>query len=454
VEGSLRTISPFAVSVKRLAQIAFFVTLVLIPVRARVVLFARPDLQVYSDYTDFLIFASDIALLLTIALWGISLWMDRRQIHFGPAYLWIPMVGIFFTGLLSVVTSVDRALSFYHVIRLAALFIFFLYIVNEIASPFWLIVSVAVQGTIQAVVAIAQFISQRSIGLQVFGEYFLNPAWNGISIVSTGSQRILRAYGLTDHPNILGGCLAFGLVLLLATYLRGDWKMRLMILIPFLPMCLALLLTYSRSAWLAFWAGAALLVAVEAVNHRRDSMKSLTWLVLANGFMLAPFIVAYLPSFGVRLNVDQSFQNVPAEEQSIGERALLVNSADHIFADHALTGVGLGASPVAMKDAYPNFPVDYQPPHLTLLDAALETGIFGATFYFLILILPWIVLLRRQNLFNHPEVAAASAVLLAVTVVGFFDYYTWLLTPGRLWQWLAWGLLAIAIEKSNQHESI
>jgi hypothetical protein len=454
VEGSLRTISPFAVSVKRLAQIAFFVTLVLIPVRARVVLFARPDLQVYSDYTDFLIFASDIALLLTIALWGISLWMDRRQIHFGPAYLWIPMVGIFFTGLLSVVTSVDRALSFYHVIRLAALFIFFLYIVNEIASPFWLIVSVAVQGTIQAVVAIAQFISQRSIGLQVFGEYFLNPAWNGISIVSTGSQRILRAYGLTDHPNILGGCLAFGLVLLLATYLRGDWKMRLMILIPFLPMCLALLLTYSRSAWLAFWAGAALLVAVEAVNHRRDSMKSLTWLVLANGFMLAPFIVAYLPSFGVRLNVDQSFQNVPAEEQSIGERALLVNSADHIFADHALTGIGLGASPVAMKDAYPNFPVDYQPPHLTLLDAALETGIFGATFYFLILILPWIVLLRRQNLFNHPEVAAASAVLLAVTVVGFFDYYTWLLTPGRLWQWLAWGLLAIAIEKSNQHESI
>ena len=33
-----------------------------------------------------------------------------------------------------------------------------------------------------------------------------------------------------------------------------------------------------------------------------------------------------------------------------------------------------------------------------------------------------------------------SGALLAVTLIGLFDYYTWLLAPGRLWQWLAWGL--------------
>jgi len=33
-------------------------------------------------------------------------------------------------------------------------------------------------------------------------------------------------------------------------------------------------------------------------------------------------------------------------------------------------------------------------------------------------------------------------VLLAIYVVGLFDYYTWVLAPGRLWQWLAWGLWA------------
>jgi O-antigen ligase len=375
--------------------------------------------------------------------------VDRHRVRFGPAYIWIPLAGLSLAGLLSVTVSVDRALSLYHVIRFAALFFFFLYVVNEITSPIWVALSVALQGMLQAIVAIAQFLLQRSVGLQILGESLLDPNWNGVSIVSTGSQRILRAYGLSDHPNILGGCLAFGLVLLLAAYLHGDWKTRLIILVPFLSMSLALLLTYSRSAWLAFVAGGALLVAIEAAAHRWLSIKPLIWLALASSVALAPFVLANLTSFGVRLNVNQSFRNIPAEEQSIGERALLLESADHIFADHALTGIGLGAAPVAMKDAYPNFPTYYQPPHLTLLDAALETGIVGAAFYFLLLLLPWIVLLRHRNLMMRPEVAAAAAVLLAITVVGFFDYYTWLLVPGRLWQWLSWGLLAAAIERAK-----
>jgi O-antigen ligase len=452
VEDTLRAFPISTAFRKWPAQIAFFATLVLIPMRARVVLLARPDLPVYKDYTDFLLFAPDFAMLLTLAFWGLSFLVNHRHIRFGPAYLWVPLAGISLAGLLSVTASVDRALSLYHVIRLAALFFFFLYIVNEIASPVWIVFPVALQGTLQAIVAIAQYILQRSVGLQILGEYLLDPNWNGVSIVSTGSQRILRAYGLSDHPNILGGCLAFGLVLLLAAYLHGDWKTRLMILVPFLPVSLALLLTYSRSAWLAFLAGAVFLVGVEATLHHWLSIKPLVWLALVCGLVLAPFILVNLPLFGIRLDVNQSFMTIPAEEQSIGERALLVESANHIFANHALTGIGLGASPVAMKDVYPSFPVDYQPPHLTLLDAALETGIYGATFYFLLLVLPWIVLLRHRDLLTRPDVMTAAAVLLAVTIVGFFDYYTWLLVPGRLWQWLAWGLLAAAMDKANQNE--
>ena len=247
------------------AQIAFFATLVLIPMRGRFILLARPDLPIYKDYTDFLLFAPDFAMVLTLAFWGLSFLVNHRRVRFGPAYLWIPLAGISLAGLLSVATSVDRALSLYHVIRLATLFFFFLYIVNEIASPVWVIFPVALQGILQAIVAIAQYILQRSVGLQILGEYLLDPNWHGVSIVSTGSQRILRAYGLSDHPNILGGCLAFGLVLLLAAYLHGDWKTRLIILVPFLLMSLALLMTYSRSAWLAFLAGAVFLVGVEAI---------------------------------------------------------------------------------------------------------------------------------------------------------------------------------------------
>jgi len=78
-----------------------------------------------------------------------------------------------------------------------------------------------------------------------------------------------------------------------------------------------------------------------------------------------------------------------------------------------------------------------------MLEAAAETGLFGALFYMLAVLGPWLGLwLRRKRLTFGPALIGTSALLLAVTVVGFFDYYPWLLAPGRFWQWLAWGLWA------------
>lgn len=434
---------------KRLAEAAFFATLILIPLRLRIDLIPRPDLPVYGDYTDFLLFAPDIALLAMLILWGASLLMLRGRIQLGPAFIWVPLAGVTLAGLVSIATSVDRMLSLYHVIRLAALFGFFLYVVNNVVKPASVVVAVAIQGIVQSLVAIAQFLSQHSVGLQVLGEYLLDPAWNGVSIVSSGAERVLRAYGLSDHPNILGGCLAFGLIVLLAVYLWGEWDRRVMVLAAFLPMSLALLLTFSRAAWVAFFVGAAFLIGIEIAFRRRTALKPLLWLILAAGILLAPFVWQERTLLGIRLGAHAAFATVAAEEQSVGERVLLMQVANQIFAGHALTGIGLGAAPIAIKDEYPAISTDYQPPHLALLEAALETGILGGTFYFLLLILPWVVLFRRREMLAQPQVAGAAALLLAVSVVGFFDYYTWLLVPGRLWQWLSWGLAAVALRKAS-----
>jgi O-antigen ligase len=94
-----------------------------------------------------------------------------------------------------------------------------------------------------------------------------------------------------------------------------------------------------------------------------------------------------------------------------------------------------------LHGAYSDFPFDYQPPHIVLLDVAAEIGIFGALFYLISMVGPWLALWRnRRRLTFSPALIGASGVLLAVTLVGFFDYYTWLIAPGRLWQWLIWGL--------------
>jgi hypothetical protein len=46
----------------------------------------------------------------------------------------------------------------------------------------------------------------------------------------------------------------------------------------------------------------------------------------------------------------------------------------------------------------------------------------------------------------------AAALLLAVSVVSLFDYYPWLLVPGRFWAWMAWGLWAAAFPRSVTKE--
>lgn len=430
------------------ARIFFVLTVVLIPIRWRISLLARPNPPVYRDYTDFLLFAPDIAMLVTLTFWGLSFLFKRRMISFGPAHIWVSLLGLTLAGWVSLATSWDSPLTVYHAVRLSLLFVFFLFIVNEIHSPIWVIIPVGLQVLIQSVVAIKQSLLQHDLGLQSLGEYELDPLWQGVSILEAGDARFLRAYGLSDHPNILGGCLAFGLVILLAAFVyQKESVWRWLIALTMIPTSVALLLTFSRSAWIAFFIGSLLIVGVEALKRNTGALKRVASLALVCLLAASPFIYRDLPYLSGRLSVGNSFAENRVEHGSLMERAYLFDSANRIFVDHALTGVGLGVSTVALKAAYPVFPLNYQPPHFTLLTAAFEVGLLGAMFYLFLLIFPiMIFVIRRNHFIDKPEVVAGIALLLSVSIAGLFDYYTWLLTPGRLWQWTTWGLWAVVLE--------
>ncbi len=82
-----------------------------------------------------------------------------------------------------------------------------------------------------------------------------------------------------------------------------------------------------------------------------------------------------------------------------------------------------------------------------LLAAAMETGVLGAIFYFLLLVIPFLTLIFDWNVRSRqPMFMSAFALLLAITVVGLFDYDTWSYSYGRAWQWLGWGLYSAALE--------
>jgi O-antigen ligase len=424
-----------------MAQLAFAAMIVALPFRSRLVLAARPLEPVYTDYTNWLLFPSDVFMVATLVFWLLGLALNPRRLAAGPTFLFWPIVGMTGVGVASIVFSVDPLLSLYHSVRLALLLGLYLYVINEIKTLNEIVLPIALQVLIQATVGIAQVLRQHSVGLWWLGEYNLDPAAKGISVVVAGGVRALRAYGLTDHPNILGGCLAFALLVIAAWYLASDTPWRALTSSLFALGVVGLLLTFSRSAWVAMSGGLVLVAGLLLKTRQRRTLLDGLGLLGAALIVMVPFAWQNAGYLGVRLNQSDSFTRVATENRSITERSVLLDAAIEILAGHVWTGVGLGAFPTALHGAYSDFPFDYQPPHIVLLDVAAEIGIFGALFYLISMVGPWLALWRnRRRLTFSPALIGASGVLLAVTLVGFFDYYTWLIAPGRLWQWLIWGL--------------
>ncbi len=434
---------------RTLARLMFAFMIILIPFRFRFVLLQRPVPPIYQDYTDFLLFLSDIALIATLGFWITSLILKPRLIRPGPRLLALSLAGLTGFSLVSSLFSIDRSLSLYHGLRLLLLGGLYLFIVNEITNLKQVIIPVLIQVFVQASVAVGQFIQGHSLGLIWLGEWELNPDWNGVSVVTANGVRLLRAYGIADHPNILGGCLACALILI-AGWLIQTHEQKFPIAISVFSLgILGLFFTFSRAAWLALALAFIFMAILLIKTHQAMHFRSLVSLVLGGSLLLLPFLWQNLSFLGVRINWQNSFTLVPQENQSIGERQLLDDSANQIFADHALTGVGLGTYPLELRQLYPQFPVNYQPAHMVLLDVAAETGIFGALFYAFLVIVPfWYLLINRKKLNFSVELMAASGLLLLISVISLFDYYPWLLAPGRLWFWLALGLWTTIYQSS------
>jgi O-antigen ligase len=190
-------------------------------------------------------------------------------------------------------------------------------------------------------------------------------------------------------------------------------------------------------------------LALLARTRQADRLIDLVTLAAAVTILVLPFAWQNASFLGVRLDPTAPSM-ASGENRSTVERGALNGAGAAIFLEHPAGGVGLGAFPLALKTARPDFPFDYQPAHIALLEVAAETGAAGALFYAALLIAPWLAIWRRRGrLRADPATLAligASATLLALTVAGFFDYYTWVLVPGRLWQWLGWGMWGTAFQ--------
>jgi O-antigen ligase/polysaccharide polymerase Wzy-like membrane protein len=435
------------------ARLAFAALLFTSPFALRWTLLERRVGNVFSSYTDFSFYASYFFLLLILCLWVLSLISSPRPLRRGPWFLTWPIVGLVVLSWIGVVTGIDPALTLYHSVCFTLLLGLYLFLVNEQLAPIWVAVPLALGILLQAFVAFAQFDWQHSAGLAAWGELTLDPSDSGTSILRVGDVRILRAYGLTEHPNILGGFFALGLVLMLGYYLYmpDSPRGRYLFLVPLALGGVGLLLTFSRAAALAFLAGAGLLAIVVAWLPSTRSRRLMD-IALAAFVMLTAAglpIVVNLQLIEQRIGQGNSFVDNSNEQRSLAERDALMASANRIFNKYPIIGVGNGALPLAMYKFDDQFQKEYyyQPAHFVLLDSAAELGLPGGMFWLWLLVTPALALwFKRSQVLVNPWLSATLGALLVITIVGFYDYYPWLDMPGRLWQWSAWGLFGAAFQ--------
>jgi hypothetical protein len=428
-------------------------------------LFEIEQPRIYFTYSSALFFLSDGLALAAVLTWLIARLprpaegkrlrlpaLDRKMI-LRPEF-WLFAVCLLAT--LSVFWSLDGRTSLYISLHLWLCFGVFLALRSTPRALVWFAAGACAALLVQATVGALEFITQSTalaapLGLDWPGK--LLPAMRGASVVQLADgARWLRAYGTLPHPNLLAG---FALALLaapLALYLRrsgsppifaksphsgiasawrkwGDGRgarhallsTTFQVVFPLLfALTLALIvLTFSRSAWLALLALGAGLLAYRKHYHRANLLR----LGLGAALPLALLAVPLSALFSVRLGEG----HVQTEQVSNYTRWWLVQRTLELIGQHTFTGAGVGSFSLDLSRHVAPF-YQIEPVHNLPLLVFSELGAGG------LLILGGLavsVALTARRM-RTPAGRLLTLALLGLAVISMFDHYFWTLAPGRL----------------------
>jgi O-antigen ligase len=279
-------------------------------------------------------------------------------------------------------------------------------------------------GVIESLIAIGQFIFQRSLGLYLLGESHLGPEVLGLTRVSLLGHDLLRAYGTLPHPNILGGFLLFTLVVTARAKTFKNEKLLLLVQL------VGLGLTFSRSAILG-------LIIIIFLNRELLStyIPRFGWKKQRKAFA-----VIFLFLFIIIL-ARSPIQNIlSGRDPATRLRVEYAQAAWQRFADSPIFGRGWGTGPIELPaySHYPFYSWELQPVHNIFLLVLSDLGLVG-----LIIFLYFIyrVLKRSRNIWQ--------SLFIAYLFIGLFDHY-FLTLPQGIFIFFAAALFAAEREKNRE----
>lgn len=411
-------------------------------------LWTRGSTDIFWELRSVFLYLSDIAALTAIGAWILTPFWRRT----GDLPRWLVGVLALLATLatLSALWAPMPVLALGQGARLWFLFALFLVVATTPDAHSPLAWGMVISGTLEAAIALAQFRLQRSLGLGELGEVIVRPEVSGASIITVDGAPILRAYGLTQHPNLLGGILAVFVLLGVGLALsRQTGRACRIVAITLTAVCFGgMLLTFSRAAWLGAAAGG---VVVAVLALRRGFRGQVSW--RAAGALLAVVVIlsALFAATQWRLlrpRLGLSLEGV--EIRSVDERRGLEGSAWTLIREHPWLGVGYGNFSIALWERRPpaleTYPI-YQPVHRVPLLATAELGLPGGLVWLVLALGPWVTIGLQGGRWPSSRFPTGLAVgvmgaIAALSVISWFDFYPWASHQGRLLAWLCWGMFA------------
>ncbi len=474
-------------------KIIFFILLFILPFNTRHIFNYEviKEIECFRENLTFFLCPFDIGILLILTTLIWEKWVKIKSKLFASTNLYISSVILILVLIIASIFSDNQSVAIYNTIRTVEAIVFF-FIAKKILSQnkrifLQSVYIVFIAGVIQSVIALFQFIFQKSIGLFIIGESHIAPHILGVAKIEHEGEKFIRGYGTCPHPNILGvfllTALVCGIFLLMSgkgqPLLNREWKSNVLlfikkrisflkwdaslmrifhIILGTLLITSGIIITFSRLAW--FGTGIVIIFAIakgvivnrhrlptlnRAFFKRNNSKEKISVsreqkLLFRDTVFLGSLYVIILLVFLSPLIADRlCIRDCGYGNDSYQIRKEYTETAINVIRNNPILGVGPGNFVIEMEDYAVKHLQEWerQPVHSLYFLVASEIGIIG-----LIILVYFIIF----NIKRIPFKRLFGILFLTFLFLGIFDHFFASTFQGQL---LFWGCLAFFTASCN-----
>ena len=432
----------------KLEKTLFYIFLFLIPFQIRMMVYPKSPSAIGSnEWNSAFLYLGDLIFIavLALAILRKGIKFEKKDIFL---LLFVAIAGI------SLFATSSLGISAFRLVKLIEFALLFLYVgtfsgpkaLSALGPRTNILKILVLGGALQAILAIAQFIKQGSIGIKFVEAGIFSPDSPGVANFILDGEKIMRSYGSFPHPNVLAGFLLLAIFCFYAIWLKQT--VGILRCAGFLVVVFGLFLTFSRTAIAVFGAISLLMFLVQILKTRKKQIIKLFGLFLVSCILAVIILAPYLKA---------RFFTITLEEQAVDLRFFYNRIALSMIKEKPILGVGIGnfvnysqnyqtflraaAKVAGVPDIAPRPGSGqslpdwiFQPEHNVYLLIASETGILGLLAFFGFIIFN----IRRSNL--RWEVRPLTILFIGFLIIALADHYFWTLQQGGIMFWLALAL--------------